>query len=137
MLQWTEHPIREKGMTITVDEVKGFLKKMDEDDEFDAFNWISALSLPLLVASRERAEGLLTRASMTSSEGVALACDPCASGSLVALPKALEQLAPGVMACACSGSGHAWRTCQLSGASCGPWAAAASLFAFRIKTMQK
>ena len=27
----------EKGMTITVKEVKGFLKQMDEDDEFDDF----------------------------------------------------------------------------------------------------
>ena len=27
----------EKGMTITVEEVKGFLKQMDEDDEFDDF----------------------------------------------------------------------------------------------------
>ena len=36
MLQWTEHPSREEGMTITVDVVKGFLKQMDEDDEFDA-----------------------------------------------------------------------------------------------------
>ena len=25
----------EKGVTLTVDEVKGFLKQMDEDDEFD------------------------------------------------------------------------------------------------------
>ena len=25
----------EKGMTLTVEEVKGFLKQMDEDDEFD------------------------------------------------------------------------------------------------------
>ena len=25
----------EKGMTLTVDEVKGFLKQMDEEDEFD------------------------------------------------------------------------------------------------------
>ena len=25
----------EKGMTITADEVKGFLKQMDEEDEFD------------------------------------------------------------------------------------------------------
>ena len=25
----------EKGMTLTVDEVKGFLKQMDEDSEFD------------------------------------------------------------------------------------------------------
>ena len=25
----------EKGITLTVDEVKGFLKQMDEDDEFD------------------------------------------------------------------------------------------------------
>ena len=62
-------------MTITVDVVKGFLKQMDEDDEFDARELESALSLPLLVAST------------TSSEGVALACDPCASGSLVALPE--------------------------------------------------
>jgi hypothetical protein len=27
----------EKGMTLTVDEVKGFLRQMDEDDEFDDF----------------------------------------------------------------------------------------------------
>jgi len=27
----------EKGMTFTVEEVKGFLKQMDEDDEFDDF----------------------------------------------------------------------------------------------------
>ena len=25
----------EKGMTLTVDEVKGFLKQMDEEEEFD------------------------------------------------------------------------------------------------------
>ena len=32
-------------MTITVDVVKGFLKQMDEDDEFDAFELdISALA---------------------------------------------------------------------------------------------
>ena len=27
----------EKGMTLTVEEMKGFLKQMDEDDEFDDF----------------------------------------------------------------------------------------------------
>ena len=27
----------EKGMPLTVEEVKGFLKQMDEDDEFDDF----------------------------------------------------------------------------------------------------
>ena len=27
----------EKGMTLTVDEVKGFLKQMDEESEFDDF----------------------------------------------------------------------------------------------------
>ena len=27
----------EKGMTLTVEEVKGFLKQMDADDEFDDF----------------------------------------------------------------------------------------------------
>ena len=27
----------ETGMTLTVEEVKGFLKQMDEDDEFDDF----------------------------------------------------------------------------------------------------
>ena len=27
----------EKGMTLTVEEVKGFLKQMDEDEEFDDF----------------------------------------------------------------------------------------------------
>ena len=81
-------------MTITVDVVKGFLKQMDEDDEFDARELESELSLPLLVASRERAEELLTRASMTSSKGVALAFDPCASGSLVSLPRPFQQSLP-------------------------------------------
>ena len=28
----------EKGMTLTVEEVKGFLKQMDEDEEFDDFD---------------------------------------------------------------------------------------------------
>ena len=28
----------EKGMTVTADEVRGFLKQMDEDDEFDDFD---------------------------------------------------------------------------------------------------
>ena len=27
----------EKGMTLTVEEVKGFLQQLDEDDEFDDF----------------------------------------------------------------------------------------------------
>ena len=33
----------EKGVTLTAEEVKGFLKQMDEEDEFDEFDGISAV----------------------------------------------------------------------------------------------
>ncbi len=36
-------------MTLTVDEVKGFLKQMDEEEEFDDMSWMLLPSLPLLV----------------------------------------------------------------------------------------
>ena len=34
----------EKGMTVTADEVRGFLRQMDDDDEFDDFE-LGALAL--------------------------------------------------------------------------------------------
>ncbi len=48
----------EKGMTMTAEEVRGLLREMHGDDEFDDIEL----------------------------DAVALACDPCADGSLVAHP---------------------------------------------------
>lgn len=48
----------EKGMTMTAEEVRGLLREMHGDDEFDDIEL----------------------------DSVALACDPCADGSLVAHP---------------------------------------------------
>ena len=52
-----------------------------------------SLSRPLLVVGipAVRADN---KKLMTSPGGVALACDPCASGSLVAHPRAFELLVP-------------------------------------------
>ena len=41
----------EKGMTFTVDEVKGFLKQMDEDDEFDDIE-LDAVALAAIAGGR-------------------------------------------------------------------------------------
>ena len=41
----------EKGMTLTVEEVRGFLKKMDEDDEFDDFE-LDAVALAAIAGSK-------------------------------------------------------------------------------------
>ena len=41
----------EKGMTLTVEEVKGFLKQMDEDDEFDDFE-LDAVALAAIAGGR-------------------------------------------------------------------------------------
>ena len=43
----------EKGMTLTVDEVKGFLKKMDEDDEFDDFE-LDIVALAAIAGGKQR-----------------------------------------------------------------------------------
>ena len=43
----------EKGMTITVEEVKGFLKQMDEDDEFDDFE-LDIVALAAIAGGRGR-----------------------------------------------------------------------------------
>ena len=43
----------EKGMTLTVDEVKGFLKQMDKDDEFDDIE-LDAIALSAVAAGWER-----------------------------------------------------------------------------------
>ena len=45
----------EKGMTLTVEEVKGFLKQMDEDDEFDDFE-LDAVALAA-IAGGKRSNG--------------------------------------------------------------------------------
>ena len=41
----------EKGVTLTVDEVKGFLKQMDEDDEFDDVE-LDAVALAAIAGGR-------------------------------------------------------------------------------------
>ena len=42
----------EKGMTLTVEEVKGFLKQMDEDDEFDDFE-LDIVALAAIAGGRD------------------------------------------------------------------------------------
>ena len=44
----------EKGMTLTVEEVKGFLKQMDEDDEFDDFE-LDAVALAAIAGGSKQA----------------------------------------------------------------------------------
>ena len=46
----------EKGMTITVEEVKGFLKQMDEDDEFDDFE-LDIVALAAIAGGKYRRAG--------------------------------------------------------------------------------
>ena len=46
----------EKGMTLTADEVRGFLRKMDEDDEFDDFE-LDAVALAAIACGRYRLAG--------------------------------------------------------------------------------
>ena len=43
----------EKGMTLTVEEVKGFLKQMDEDDEFDDFV-LDIVALAAIAGGKDR-----------------------------------------------------------------------------------
>ena len=43
----------EKGVTLTVDEVKGFLKQMDKDDEFDDIE-LDAVALSAVAGGWER-----------------------------------------------------------------------------------
>ena len=43
----------EKGMTLTVDEVKGFLKQMDEESEFDDIE-LDAVALAAIAGGRSR-----------------------------------------------------------------------------------
>ncbi|QNJ21205.1 hypothetical protein SynA1825c_02932 [Synechococcus sp. A18-25c] len=45
----------EKGMTVTADEVRGFLRQMDDDDEFDDFE-LDAVALAA-IAGGMRGEG--------------------------------------------------------------------------------
>ena len=46
----------EKGVTLTVDEVKGFLKQMDEEDEFDDIE-LDAVALAAIAGGRRGNEG--------------------------------------------------------------------------------
>ena len=46
----------EKGMTLTVDEVKGFLKQMDEESEFDDIE-LDAVALAAIAGGRRGNEG--------------------------------------------------------------------------------
>ena len=42
----------EKGMTVTADEVRGFLRQMDDDDEFDDFE-LDAVALAAIAGGGE------------------------------------------------------------------------------------
>ena len=46
----------EQGMTISVDEVKGFLNAMDEDDEFDDIE-LDAVALTAIAGGGKRGSG--------------------------------------------------------------------------------
>ena len=46
----------EKGVSLTVDEVKGFLKQMDEEDEFDDIE-LDAVALAAIAGGRRGNEG--------------------------------------------------------------------------------
>ena len=43
----------EKGMTVTADEVRGFLRQMDEDDEFDDFE-LDAVALAAIAGGNRQ-----------------------------------------------------------------------------------
>ena len=46
----------EQGMTISVDEVQGFLNAMDEDDEFDDIE-LDAVALTAIAGGNDRSSG--------------------------------------------------------------------------------
>ena len=46
----------EKGMTVTSEEVRGFLRQMDEDDEFDDFE-LDAVALAAIAGGNYRRRG--------------------------------------------------------------------------------
>ena len=46
----------EKGVTLTVDEVKGFLKQMDEDSEFDDIE-LDAVALAAIAGGKSNRGG--------------------------------------------------------------------------------
>ena len=73
----------ERGVTLTVDEVKGFLKQMDEDSEFDDIE-LDAVALAAIAGGYLGVdEDVAKRKRMTSHGVVALACVRCASGTSV------------------------------------------------------
>ena len=46
----------EKGMTVTSEEVRGFLRQMDEDDEFDDFE-LDAVALAAIAGGKKASPG--------------------------------------------------------------------------------
>ena len=46
----------EKGMTVTADEVRGFLRQMDDDDEFDDFE-LDAIALTAIAGGGAHLSG--------------------------------------------------------------------------------
>ena len=46
----------EKGMTVTSEEVRGFLRQMDEDDEFDDFQ-LDIVALAAIAGGKYRRAG--------------------------------------------------------------------------------
>ena len=57
-------------------------------------SWMQWRSLLSLVVIEVLMASNAMRKTITSPEGIALACDPCTSGSLIAHPRALEQSMP-------------------------------------------
>ena len=55
--QWMVEIAAEKGMTIPVDEVKGFLSAMDESDEFDVIE-LDAIALTVIAGGTYRSNAL-------------------------------------------------------------------------------
>ena len=49
----------EKGVTLTVDEVKSFLKQMDEDEEFDDIE-LDAIALTAIAGGKTRSKGIFS-----------------------------------------------------------------------------
>ena len=76
----------EKGMTSLVDEVKGFLKQMDEDDEFDDFE-LDIVALAAIAGGRGRRS-----CCQEEAHDEPWRCPGMrpASGCLVAHPRAFE-----------------------------------------------
>ena len=77
----------EKGMTITVEEVKGFLRQMDDDDEFDDFE-LDAVALAAIAGGSRSGSGPCCQEEAHDEPwGRCPGMRPMRKGSLVASPE--------------------------------------------------